>query len=160
MDSLFNLVIMCGLIIASLTGTMGRSLHIENEVKTLLKHYKLTGPEWVGKAVFSPYLGKADNTCTCEKLVLLSMLNVYMDIFSDMMNKSKEKKAVLEELKKSVALLKANKYTKEQAVWQQLKEIESLEVRKKSTCTIQGGALNNFRSVYEVASTAGQVKKV
>uniref|UniRef100_A0A4W4DMP1 Interferon gamma n=1 Tax=Electrophorus electricus TaxID=8005 RepID=A0A4W4DMP1_ELEEL len=148
MDSLFNLVIMCGLIIASLTGTMGRSLHIENEVKTLLKHYKLTGPEWVGKAVFSPYLGK--NTCTCEKLVLLSMLNVYMDIFSDMMNKSKEKKAVLEELKKSVALLKANKYTKEQAVWQQLKEIESLEVNNS---TIQGGALNNFRSVYEVAST-------
>ncbi|XP_076861113.1 interferon gamma related [Brachyhypopomus gauderio] len=156
MDSYFGLLLTCGLIVASLTETAGRSLNVDNDVKAVLKHYKLTGPEWVGKAVFSPYLGKVDDSCTCEKLVLLSMLNVYTDIFSDMMTKSNDKKTDLENLKKNVTFLKASRYTKEQSVWQQLRDIEAIEV---TNSTIQGGALNNFLSVYDAASRAGQQMK-
>lgn len=60
------------------------------------------------------------------------MLNGYMDIFSDMLKKAKtvETETSLKELQESVKELK-NKYNKEQAVWKQLHEINTVKVRKK-----------------------------
>lgn len=64
--------------------------------------------------------------------MLLRMLNGYMDIFSDMLKKAKtvETETSLKELQESVKELK-NKYNKEQAVWKQLHEINTVKVRKK-----------------------------
>lgn len=62
--------------------------------------------------------------------MLLRMLNGYMDIFSEMLEKAKtdETKSSLKELQESVKGLK-DKYKKEQAVWKQLHDINSVKVR-------------------------------
>ncbi|XP_060759643.1 interferon gamma related [Neoarius graeffei] len=160
MDSLSNLLLMCGLVMVTLlNGTTGHGTHsnLTNAVHTLQIHHGLTDTMWVGKAVFTPYLGKVPDTCTCETLMLLRMLNGYMDIFSEMLKKAKtdETKSSLKDLQESVKGLK-DKYKKEQAVWKQLHDINSV---KKDDSTIQGGAVNDFISVYDKALEAGQHSK-
>ncbi|XP_053506430.1 interferon gamma related [Ictalurus furcatus] len=159
MGSWSNVLLMCGLVmVALLNGTTGHEIHnLTEAVHTLQIHHGLTDTKWVGKAVFTPYLGKVEDTCTCEKLVLLRMLNGYMDIFSDMLKKAKtvETETSLKELQESVKELK-NKYNKEQAVWKQLHEINTV---KKDDSTIQGGAVNDFISVYDKAFVVAQHSK-
>ncbi|XP_066522893.1 interferon gamma related [Hoplias malabaricus] len=156
MDSWFRLALICGsLIIESLSRATGyvipegrqSSHNMTYEVQTVQRHYDLTSNEWVGRAVFTPYLGKIQ-TCTCEKLVLAAMLNTYMDIFSDMLKKSKEVEASLKGLQKNVTHLRDSKYSKEQAVLKQLQEIKLINV---TNFMIQGGAVNDFESVYRKA---------
>ncbi|KAF5908393.1 interferon gamma [Clarias magur] len=117
----------------------------------------LTETKWVGEAVFTPYLGKVEDTCTCEKMMLLQMLHGYMEIFSDMLKKAKtiETKTSLKELQGSVKELR-DKYKKEQAVWKKIHEIDALQ---KYNSTIQGGAVNDFITVYDKALEAGQQSK-
>ncbi|KAF4079719.1 hypothetical protein AMELA_G00181500 [Ameiurus melas] len=157
MDSWSNVLLVCGLVmVALLKGTTGREILTE-AVRTLQIHHGLKDTKWVGKAVFTPYLDKVEDNCTCEKLVLLRMLDGYMDIFSDMLKKAKtvETKTSLKKLQESVKELK-DKYKKEQAVWKQLDEINTV---KKNDSTIQGGAVNDFMSVYEKAFVAAQPSK-
>ncbi|XP_026779533.1 interferon gamma related [Pangasianodon hypophthalmus] len=159
MDSWSNLVLICGLVMMPLlNGTAGHGIHnLTKAVRVLQIHHGLKDPEWVGKAVFTPYLGKVEDTCTCEKLMLLRMLNGYMDIFSDMLKKAKtvETENSLKELQESVKELK-DKYKKEQEVWTQLHKINTIQ---KDDSTIQGGAVNDFINVYDKALEAGQHSK-
>ncbi|KAK3518115.1 hypothetical protein QTP70_033212 [Hemibagrus guttatus] len=159
MDCWSNFLLLCGLVmVALLNGTAGHPNHnLTAAVNTLQMHHGLTETKWVGKAVFTPYLGKVENTCTCERLMLLRMLNGYLDIFSDMLKKAKdvETESSLKELQESVRELK-NKYKIEQEVWKQLHEINAI---KKDDSTIQGGAVNDFISVYFKALDNGQHSK-
>ncbi|XP_036433440.1 interferon gamma related isoform X2 [Colossoma macropomum] len=159
MDSWFSLVLMCGLvIIESLNGAAGNVIphnvphnplqNLKKAVHTVQKYYDLKNKEWMGRAVFAPYLGKTE-TCTCEKLVLAAMLNSYVEIFSDMMKKSKEIEASLKGMQANVTHLQESKYSKEQHVLTQLQEIKHKNV---NDMTIQGGAVNDFLSVYDMAS--------
>ncbi|TSK13259.1 hypothetical protein Baya_0133 [Bagarius yarrelli] len=144
--------------VALLNGATGLVNHnLTVAVHTLQLRYGLTDTKWVGNAVFTPYLGKVEDTCTCEKLMLLRMLSVYRDIFSDMLQKAKsvETEASLKQLQDGVKELK-DKYKKEQDVWEKLHEINSL---KKNDHTIQGGAVNDFISVYFKALEAAQPSK-
>ncbi|XP_036433439.1 interferon gamma related isoform X1 [Colossoma macropomum] len=186
MDSWFSLVLMCGLvIIESLNGAAGNVIphnvphnplqNLKKAVHTVQKYYDLKNKEWMGRAVFAPYLGKTEvsltilltveqsqerqsialimlccfKTCTCEKLVLAAMLNSYVEIFSDMMKKSKEIEASLKGMQANVTHLQESKYSKEQHVLTQLQEIKHKNV---NDMTIQGGAVNDFLSVYDMAS--------
>ncbi|XP_062865290.1 interferon gamma related [Trichomycterus rosablanca] len=158
MDLRFKLALMCGfVIVASLNGTAGHlNQNVTAAVQTLLTQNGFAGTEWVGKAVFTPYLGTTPETCTCERLMLLSMLNVYMDIFSDMLNSAKGTESSLRELQVSVKNLRTHKYKNEQDVLKQLHKINSVEVKDR---TVQGGALNNFLSVFDMASRAKHLRK-
>lgn len=61
--------------------------------------------------------------------MLLRMLNGYLDIFSDMLKKAKtlETETSLKELQKSVREL-INEYKKEQEVWKNIQNINSVKV--------------------------------
>ncbi|GAA6097236.1 interferon gamma related precursor [Tachysurus ichikawai] len=159
MDCWSKFLLICGLVmVALLSGTTGHENHnLTVAVHTLQMHHGLTDTKWVGKAVFTPYLGKVEDTCTCERLMLLRMLYGYLDIFSDMLKKAKnvETESSLKELQESVRELK-NKYKKEQEVWKQLHEINAI---KKDDSTIQGGAVNDFISVFAKALEAGHHSK-
>ncbi|KAF7693952.1 interferon gamma related [Silurus meridionalis] len=159
MDFWSHLMLMCGLVMVTLLNrTTGHGNHnLTKAVHTLQQHHGLTDTKWVGEAVFTKYLGKVEDTCTCEKLMLLRMMYGYEKIFSDMLAKAKtsETESSLNELLEGVEELK-KKYKKEQAVWEQLHAINSI---KKDDSTIQGGAVNDFIYVYDKALEAGQHSK-
>ncbi|XP_049330195.1 interferon gamma related [Astyanax mexicanus] len=160
MDSWCSLhvVLMYGLVaIELLNGTAGFSiprqhLNADKAVKAVQNHYNLNSNNWVGTAVFTPYLGKIE-TCTCEGLMYAAMLKTYEEIFADMMKKSTEVQNELKDLKKNVTQLIMRNYTEEQKVLHKLEEIRLKDVKD---FTIQGGAVNDFRSVFDLASKGGQ----
>ncbi|KAL6460047.1 hypothetical protein MHYP_G00318060 [Metynnis hypsauchen] len=157
---------MCSLvIIESLNGAAGNVIphyiphnhlqNLEKAVHTVQEYYDLTNNKWMGRAVFAPYLGKTE-TCTCEKLVFAAMLNSYVEMFSDMMKKSKDIEASLKGIQGNVTNLQESKYRKEQHVLMQLQEIK---LKNVNDMTIQGGAVNDFLSVYDVAYRLGHKKQ-
>uniref|UniRef100_A0A3B1K0D6 Uncharacterized protein n=1 Tax=Astyanax mexicanus TaxID=7994 RepID=A0A3B1K0D6_ASTMX len=162
MDSWCSLhvVLMYGLVaIELLNGTAGFSiprqhLNADKAVKAVQNHYTLD-------ASFETLIGipltitmfLCFKTCTCEGLMYAAMLKTYEEIFADMMKKSTEVQNELKDLKKNVTQLIMRNYTEEQKVLHKLEEIRLKDVKD---FTIQGGAVNDFRSVFDLASKGGQ----
>ncbi|XP_052428821.1 interferon gamma-related-like [Carassius gibelio] len=167
MDSWFNMLLLCGLLlIASLQTTNAfrfrrseseESHKLETYIRNLRLHYNTEGPEWIGKHVFVSHLDQLSSkaSCTCQALLLESMLKIYEDIFKDMKNKSKETevKDNLTYVISKVHELK-HRYSQEQKVWRELQDIHSIKVKNG---TIQG-ALNDFLMVFKKAKTVKPVK--
>ncbi|XP_077089938.1 interferon gamma related [Siphateles boraxobius] len=160
MDSWLNMVLMCGLLlIASLQTTnslrlrrSGKSKSLETSIHHLQKYYNTLGTEWVAKSVFASHLDQlSKDSCTCQALLLERMLNIYEDMFKDMMNKSekKEVKNNLTNVISEVENLRKN-YSTEHRVWIDLQNIDLVKVKNGTT---QGGALNDFLMVFNRAHT-------
>ncbi|KAG9280320.1 interferon gamma-related-like [Astyanax mexicanus] len=155
MDSWCSLhvVLMYGLVaIELLNGTAGFSiprqhLNADKAVKAVQNHYVSLIGIPLTITMFLCF-----KTCTCEGLMYAAMLKTYEEIFADMMKKSTEVQNELKDLKNNVTQLMRN-YTKEQKVLHQLEEIRHKDVKN---FTIQGGAVNDFRSVFDLASKGGQ----
>ncbi|KAK7129949.1 hypothetical protein R3I93_019558 [Phoxinus phoxinus] len=154
------MALMCGLLlIASLQTTNSfrfrrseKSISQTN-IDHLQKYYNTLGTELVAKSVFASYLHQLDSksSCTCHALLLERMLNIYEDMFSDMMKKS-EKKDVKNNLTSVMSDVKKlrDKYSTEHRVWKDLQNIDLVKVKNVTT---QGGALNDFLMVFEKAKT-------
>ncbi|XP_056100419.1 interferon gamma related [Rhinichthys klamathensis goyatoka] len=161
MDSWLNMVLMCGLLlIASLQTTNSFRFRRSEKIKSLetnIHHlqndYNTLGTEWVAKSVFASHLDQLNSkaSCTCQALFLERMLNIYEDMFKDMMNKS-EKKEVKNNLTNVMSEVKRlrHMYLSENKVW---KELQNIDLVKVKNGTIQGGALNDFLMVFNRAST-------
>ncbi|XP_065146193.1 interferon gamma-related-like [Paramisgurnus dabryanus] len=162
MDSWLTIMLMCGLLIASLQGTDGFRLRrskqdknqmLETNIKQLQNHYNTLGAEWVRIKVFD--LDRVNvlksSSCTCQSLMLEGMLNVYEKIFTDMLKKleKKELKASVNDIMKEVKNVR-DKYSVEQKLW---KDLQDLHHVKEKNSTIQGVALNEFLMVINEAYT-------
>ncbi|XP_055046579.2 interferon gamma-related-like [Misgurnus anguillicaudatus] len=159
MDSWLTIMLMCGLLIASLQGTDGFRLRrskqdknemLETNINQLIKHYNTGGGEWVEKAVFARHLGRLNDlkssSCTCESLMLKKILNVYEDIFTDMLNKleKKELKASVKDIMTEVKQLR-DKYSEEQKLLGDLHDLHHVKVKNS---TVQQASLNEFLMTY------------
>lgn len=66
-------------------------------------------------------------SCTCQALLLERMLNIYEELFQDMMSEQKEDRSDLRHVMNEVKILR-QKYTEEHNVWKELKEMNSVKV--------------------------------
>ncbi|XP_026078886.1 interferon gamma-related [Carassius auratus] len=161
---LYMVYLICALLlIVSLQGTVGARLpqsqkdkeqmlkNVREKIESLQKHYHTTGTEWFGKSVLSSHLHQLNSkaSCTCQSLLLDSMLNITETIFQDMRGKAEneETKTSLRDVMTEVKMLR-HKYSEEQKVWRELQDIHSVEVNNGK---IQKGALNSFLILYDLA---------
>ncbi|XP_052428808.1 interferon gamma-related-like [Carassius gibelio] len=124
---------------------------VEEKIQPLQMHYHTTGMEWFGKSAFVSHLHQLNSkaSCTCESLLLDTMLNLSETIFQDMRGKAENEdtKSSLKYIMTEVKMLR-HKYSEEQKVWKELQEIHSIEVKND---TIQKGILNSFLILYDLA---------
>ncbi|KAI7791733.1 interferon gamma-related-like [Triplophysa rosa] len=162
MDSWLHIMLMCGPLIVSLQVTDGsrlpRSRYDKNQllntnIHQLQLHYSTNGAEWVGRSVFTPFLDQLSSrgSCTCQSMMLEGMLNIYEEVFTDMLNKSekKELKNSVKDIMTEVKKLR-HKYREEHKLWRDLQDIHLTKVKNG---TIQGAALNEFLMVFNRAYT-------
>lgn len=74
-------------------------------------------------------LFQSRGSCTCQSMMLEGMLNIYEEIFTDMLNKSekKELKSSVKDIMSEVKNLK-HKYSEEHRLWRDLQEIHFTKV--------------------------------